>query len=76
MLGSYVFFSTPCYLSSLRPKYSPQHPILKHPQPKLFPQCGSIVSHPYIMTGKIIVLIIFSFIFYDSRLEDRRFCTE
>ena len=23
----------PCYLVSLRPKYSPQHSILKHPQP-------------------------------------------
>jgi hypothetical protein len=23
----------PCYLVPLRPKYSPQHPILKHPQP-------------------------------------------
>ena len=23
----------PCYLVSLRPKYLPQHPILKHPQP-------------------------------------------
>ena len=26
------FFPLPCYLVSLRPKYSPQHPILKHPQ--------------------------------------------
>ena len=24
---------------SLRPKYSPQHPILKHPQPTFLPQC-------------------------------------
>jgi hypothetical protein len=23
----------------LRPKYSPQHPILKHPHPTLIPQC-------------------------------------
>jgi hypothetical protein len=22
----------PCYLAPLRPKYSPQHPLLKHPQ--------------------------------------------
>jgi len=28
-------FSTPCYLVPLRSKYSPQHPILKHPQPTL-----------------------------------------
>src|SRR5215469_17443073 len=35
----YVIFSIPCYLVPLRPKYSPQHPILKHPKPTLLPQC-------------------------------------
>jgi hypothetical protein len=25
------FSSLPCYLVPLRPKYSPQHPIFKHP---------------------------------------------
>jgi hypothetical protein len=29
----------PCYLLPLRLKYSPQHPILKHPQPTFLPQC-------------------------------------
>jgi hypothetical protein len=29
----------PCHLVPLRPKYSPQHPILKYPQPTFFPQC-------------------------------------
>jgi hypothetical protein len=29
----------PCYLVPLRPKYSPQQPILKHPQPTFLPQC-------------------------------------
>ena len=28
-----------CYLIPPRPKYSPQHPILKHPQPMFLPQC-------------------------------------
>jgi len=28
-----------CYLVPLRPKYSPQHPIPKHPQPTFFLQC-------------------------------------
>ena len=29
----------PCYLVLPRPKYSPQYPILKHPQPAFLPQC-------------------------------------
>ena len=32
------FLHSPCYIP-LRPKYSPQHPILKHPQPMLLPHC-------------------------------------
>jgi hypothetical protein len=27
-----------CHLIPLRPKYSPQHPILKHPQPMILPR--------------------------------------
>jgi hypothetical protein len=33
------FSPLPCYLVPLRPKYSPQYPILKHPQPTFLPQC-------------------------------------
>ena len=32
------FFPFPCHLVPLRPKYSPQHPILKRPQPTFLPQ--------------------------------------
>ena len=32
------FSPFPSYLVPLRHKYSPQHPILKHPQPKFLPQ--------------------------------------
>ena len=37
----FIIESSPitCYLDHLRPKYPPQHPILKHPQPTFLPQC-------------------------------------
>jgi hypothetical protein len=35
-----MYFSPfPCSLVPLRSKYSPQHPILKHPRPTFLPQC-------------------------------------
>jgi hypothetical protein len=37
---------------------------------------GDQVSYPYKTTGKIIVLYILTFIDVDSKLEDKRFCTE
>jgi hypothetical protein len=33
------FATVPCYLVPLNPKYLPQHPVLRHPQHILFPQC-------------------------------------
>ena len=33
------FSPLPCHLVPLRPKYSPQHHIFKHPQPTFLPQC-------------------------------------
>ena len=33
------FFPLPRHLVPLMPKYSPQHPILKHPQSTFVPQC-------------------------------------
>ena len=34
-----LFSPFSCYLVPLRPKYSPQRPILKHPEPTFLPQC-------------------------------------
>jgi hypothetical protein len=39
-------FSIPFYLIPLRPKNSPQHPILKHPQPRFLPRCERPSSTP------------------------------
>ena len=33
------FSPLPCHLVPLRPQWSPQHPILKHPQAEFLPQC-------------------------------------
>jgi hypothetical protein len=33
------FSPFPFYLVPIRPKYSPQHPILEHSQPTVLPQC-------------------------------------
>jgi hypothetical protein len=70
------FSPLPCYLVPLRPKYSPQHPILLHPQPTFLFNVSDQVSHPYTTTGEIIVLYILIFRFLDINLEHKRFCTE
>jgi hypothetical protein len=40
------FSPLPCFLVPLRPKHSPQHPILRHPQPTFLNEIDK-VSHPY-----------------------------
>jgi hypothetical protein len=43
------------YFIPLHSKYSPQHTILKHPQPMFLPNVRDQVSIPYKTRGKIIV---------------------
>jgi hypothetical protein len=50
------FSPFPCYLVPLRPKHSPQHPILKHLSLRFSLNFSDQVSHPYRTTGKFIVL--------------------
>jgi len=57
------FLQSPCYLVPLRPKQSPQHPILKHPKPRFLPQCKRPSFNLYKTRGKIMVLYILIFIF-------------
>jgi hypothetical protein len=70
------FFPLPCYLFPLRPKYSPQHPILIHPQSTFLTQCERPSFTPIQTTLKIMFLYIIIFIFLESKLEDKRFCYE
>jgi len=72
------FYPLPCYLVPPIPKNSPQLSILKHPhpQPTFLPQCKRPCFSPIQNNRKIIVTYILIFIFLDSKLEDKGFCTE
>jgi hypothetical protein len=46
---------TSCHFISLRPKYSPKHPVLKHPHSMFLPKIRVQVAHTYRTTGNIII---------------------
>lgn len=56
-----------CYFTSVRFKYSPQHAILQHSQPNYSLSVKDQVSHPYKITGKVMVLDILTPTFLHSR---------
>jgi len=61
-------FYLPCSLLHLSPTYPPQHPNLKQLRAKF--------SHSYKITCKIIGLYISIFKFLESKVENKRVCTE
>jgi len=73
-LSSSLYSSRPCYLIPLRPKYSLSILFSDTLSPRSSLNVSDQASHPYKTTDKIIVLYIF--IFLDSKLEDKIFCTE
>ena len=68
------FFPLPSYHVPLRPKYSPQHPILKHPQPALLPQCKWRVFTPKQNNKTQNYTSVYLTVFLDSHLQDKRIC--
>jgi hypothetical protein len=62
-------FSILPYFIPLKSKYSPQHPVLKHPQTPLIVR--DQVSDPYKTTGRIVLLYILTFKFLDCRRGSR-----
>jgi len=46
-----ILLHFPVTSSLFRPKYLPQHPVLKHHQPMFLPQCERLGFAPYKITG-------------------------
>jgi len=71
------FASLSSYLVPFKPKYYPEHPILKHPQPAFLleydrPSFTSIQNN--MQNYIFFYILIFTFLY--NRLEDKRFCAE
>jgi len=56
-------------------KHPPQQSVLRTPQSMFFPQRDQVL-HPYNTTGKITVLYLLIFSFFDMGQEDKRFQIE
>jgi hypothetical protein len=72
----YVIFSTPITSSLLGPNILLNTLFSNTPNLRSSLNMSDQVSHPFKTTSKIIVLYILILKFLDSKLEDKRFCTE
>ena len=75
LLSSALCSFLSCSLIPFRPKYSPQHTVLKYPQPAFLLQIEQPSFTPIQHNRQITVLYILVFKFSDSKLEDTRFST-
>ncbi len=72
-----MYFSSLYYYPiPLTSKYSPQHPVHKHPQPMFLPQCRRPIFTSIQNNRQNYSSIYLDFKFSDSNLEDKRFFTE
>jgi hypothetical protein len=60
-----------CHFVQHRCKWSPEHPVVRHPQPVFFPQCDRQCFTPMQKVDKIILLYILLFTFLDEKREDK-----
>ena len=64
------------YLFPLRPKYSPQHLFSNTFSLRSSLNLSDQVSHPYKTRGDIIVLCVLISVFFNRKLEYKRFCAQ
>jgi len=70
----------PCYIIPCRSRYSPQHPILKHPHPTFIPLCEEPSSTPIQNSSQNYSSVYFNLYILSSKLgkekkKKKSFCT-
>jgi hypothetical protein len=69
------FSPTSYHFIPLQSKYSSQHPVLKHPQSTLLPQCQRPIFTP-IQNHRQNYISVYSNFYVLDRRQDKRFWTE